>query len=52
MNLFKRIGSTAAAMAVLSSAMAVMPAAEVSAATVVTVSPYDVYDINGGKFEG
>ena len=52
MKLFKRIFSTAAAAAVLSTVAAVMPAQEASAATIVIVSPYDVYDINGGKFEG
>lgn len=52
MKLLKRLFSTAAAAAVLSSVAAVMPAQKAAAATIVTVSPYDVYDINGGKFEG
>ena len=52
MNLFRRILSAAAAMTVFATTFAAMPVSEAAAATVVLVSPYDVYDINGGKFEG
>ncbi|HOH88181.1 discoidin domain-containing protein [Ruminococcus sp.] len=52
MNLFRRILSAAAAMTVFATTFAAMPMSEAAAATVVSVSPYDVYDVNGGKFEG
>ena len=52
MKLFRRILSAAAAMTVFATTFAAVPMSESAAATVVTVSPYDVYDINGGKFEG
>ncbi|WP_303834350.1 discoidin domain-containing protein [Ruminococcus flavefaciens] len=52
MKLLRRIGSAAAAMAVLTSMSSVIPAFEANAAATVSLSPYDVYDINGGKFEG
>lgn len=52
MKLFRRILSAAAAMTVFAATFAAVPMSEAAAATVVTVSPYDVYDINGGKFEG
>ncbi|MBP5378215.1 MAG: alpha-L-arabinofuranosidase, partial [Ruminococcus sp.] len=52
MKILKRIWSAAAAMAVLTSVSTVMPAFEANAATTIGLSPYDVYDINGGKFEG
>ena len=52
MKLLKRICSAAASMAVFASILGTMPLTSVSAATAVTVSPYDVYDINGGTFEG
>ena len=52
MKLFRRILSAAAAMTVFATTFAAAPMSESAAATVVTVSPYDVYDINGGKFEG
>ncbi len=52
MKLLKRICSAAASMAVFASTLGTMPLTSVSAATAVTVSPYDVYDINGGTFEG
>jgi O-glycosyl hydrolase len=52
MNLLRRILSAAAAMTVFATTFAAMPVSEAAAATVVSVSPYDVYDINGGRFEG
>jgi len=52
MNLLRRILSAAAAMTVFATTFAAMPVSEAAAATVVSVSPYDVYDVNGGRFEG
>ena len=52
MKLIKRICSVAAAFMVLTTVFTAAPSAEADAATIVTVSPYDVYDINGGSFEG
>lgn len=51
MRIIKKFCS-AAAMAVLASMSSAMPAFEADAASTVSLSPYDVYDINGGKFEG
>ena len=52
MKLFRRIISAAASLFLLSSTAAAFPVSEAGAASVVSISPYDVYDINGGKFEG
>lgn len=52
MKILRKICSAAAAMAVLTSMTSALPAFEASAATNISLSPYDVYDINGGKFEG
>ena len=52
MYLIRRICSAAAALTVFASVLTAVPRAEADAATTVTVSPYDVYEINGGKFEG
>ncbi|MCR5599627.1 MAG: discoidin domain-containing protein [Ruminococcus sp.] len=52
MKLLKRICSAAAALTVFAAVFSVMPKDDSFAATIVTVSPYDVYEINGGKFEG
>ena len=50
MRIIKKICSAAAAMAVLTSMSSAIPAFEADAASTVSLSPYDVYDINGGKF--
>lgn len=52
MRIIKKFCSAAAAMAVLASMSSALPAFEADAASTVSLSPYDVYDINGGKFEG
>ena len=52
MKLIKRICSAAAAVTVFAGTLSILPALTASSATTVTVSPYDVYDINGGEFEG
>lgn len=52
MKLIKRILSSAAALTVAASVSTTVPKGKTNAATIITVSPYDVYDINGGKFEG
>ena len=52
MKLLKRICSAAAATTVFAASLSMLPAFTASSATIVTVSPYDVYYINGGRFEG
>lgn len=52
MKLIRRICSAAAALTVFASVLTAVPYTEADAAATVTVSPYDVYEINGGKFEG
>ncbi len=52
MKLIKRIISAAASVCMLSALTAELPTDNAYAATVVSISPYDTYDINGGKFEG
>ena len=53
MKIIKRIISTAASLCMLTAITNAFPTANTAAATtIVSISPYDVYDINGGKFEG
>ena len=53
MKMIKRIISAAASICMLTALTNAFPVTDTAAAaTIVSISPYDVYDINGGKFEG
>ncbi len=52
MKLFKRMVSAAASLFMLTPIVTAFPYSKAEAASIVNISPYDTYDINGGKFEG